>query len=240
MNKMFFLLFSALLLLFACKSAKKSGTDAASMLIGLETTACFGFCPVFTLEVQRDGFARYEGRRFVEKMGRDSFRLSAEELKTLTAKVLETNLWQYPDHVKTDVADAPFATLSTFDPKRNATKQVKGSIDRPKPLIKLEEWLKDLAGKHGCEVRRGVDPKAIPQKSRKEVIVQLQNEVNAGNWIHQYYDLRIKLERRLGAANLWLVAYDSAQISETDLMAMFRSSDGVLSVTPNEKVNDRN
>lgn len=235
MRYFLFLLFLASACL-ACKSTK-NGTQNMENLVFIKTSGCFGFCPVFQLTIQANGLSHYEGKQFVEKMGKDSFQLTREELAELKAKIKAVNLWQYPDHIKTDVADAPHATITVYEKQKSKT--VSGSIDRPKPILELEELLKDLATKHGCPVKHGIDPKQIPASTRKEMIVQLKEDLNAGNWIRQYYDLRIQLVRRVGEKNLWLVAYDSAQMKEADMLEMVKNADGVIAVTPNEKVQDR-
>lgn len=207
-------------------------------LVSLETGACFGFCPVFRLEVLNNGLVRYEGKKFVEKMGKDSFRLTEPELKQLKAKVKEVNLWQYPDMIKTDVMDAPFAILTAY--QEGTAKSVRGSIDRPTPLLELEGLLKDLAEVYGIQVKRGVNPNTAPEGSMKEVIVKLKPDVNAGNWINQFTEFKLRLVRRISTENTWLVAYDPKQIEEKTLIDLLKDMEGVIEVQTNKPVEERN
>ncbi len=218
-------------------SASKCRNDA-SPLAGLETSGCFGFCPVFKLEVLNNGLVRYEGIQFVEKMGKDSFRLTSDELKQLKTKVKEVNLWQYPDLIKTAVMDAPFATLTAYD--GDSIKNVRGSFDRPKPLRELEDLLTDRAEAHDFRVKQGVNPNEPPAATRKEVVVKLKPELNAGNWIAQFQEIRLRLLRRLGEENIWLVAYDPKEIDEKTLLDLLKDSDGVVEAQTNLPVKDRN
>ncbi len=212
----------------AGKCRKGTAGGDASSLIELRTGGCFGFCPMFHLTALNNGLVRYEGERFVEKTGKDSFQLTPAELKQLKAKVKEVNLWQYPDKINTDIADAPFATLVAYEGGRSKT--VTGSVDRPAPLLELEALLKDLAEAHGLQVKRGVNPKDPPAKTPKEVIVKLKPEINAGNWVAQFQEIKVRLVRRIGSENIWLVSYDSSQIEEKELIEYLKSTQGVLEV----------
>ena len=233
--KTIFLSLASLLLLGAGKCGK---TREARNLVAMESGACFGFCPVFKLTALSNGLVYFEGIRYTEKIGKDSFNLTADELKTLKIKVKEVNLWQYPDKGETHVADAPFVTLSAWEGEK--IKAVKGSIDRPAPLLELENLLKDLAEAHGVDVKRGVNPNEIPEASRRELIVRLRPELNAGNWIAKIPDIKIRLVRRLSEDNIWLVTYDGTQVEEQSLIDMLKKTDGVLEVQANKKVKERN
>jgi hypothetical protein len=227
----------ASLTLVAAGKCRKSAADT-SPLVGLETSGCFGYCPVFKLQFLNNGLVRYEGLHFVEKMGKDSFFLAKEELDQLKAKVKEVNLWQYPDLIKTDVVDAPFATLTAYDGDRS--KSVRGSFDRPKPLLELEDLIKDLAEAHDFRVKQGVNPNEPPAGTLKEVIVKLKPDVNAGNWITQFQEFKLRLVRRLGEENIWLVAYDPKQIDEQTLLESLKNVDGVVEAQTNMPVKERN
>lgn len=232
------LLLVSLSLISAQKCKKNTGGGDTSPLVEIHTGACFGYCPVFTLTVLNNGLVRYNGERFVEKIGKDSFNLTAEELKKLQVKVKEVNLWQYPDMIKTDVVDAPFVTLTAYQDGKS--KSVRGSFDRPAPLLELEGMLKDLAEAHGFEVKRGVNPNSIPETNRREVIVKLKPEVNAGNWIRQISEFKLQLVRRISTENTWRVAYDHKQIDEKAVIELLKNTDGVLDVQPNNKAEERN
>lgn len=231
--------FCLLLLLaahFSCKTGQKAAT-ARAPFIELKSGACFGFCPVFRLTVRNNGLVEYEGIRFAEKIGLDSFRLTKAELSGLRKKVQEVNLWQYPDRIETQVADAPFVTLTTF--RDTQPKSVTGSIDRPAPLLELENLLKDLSEKHGFQVTRGVNPNEVPAERRREVIVKLQPEINAGNWVRQFTGYRFILVRRISSENTWLVAYDAEELEEKAVLDLFKKSDGVIDAQANRKVEER-
>lgn len=230
-----FTFFLALASLLACKAGQGAGGSAP--LVELRTGGCFGYCPTIRLTVHQNGFTEYEGIHFAQKMGLDSFRLTKAEARELRKKVEQVNLWQYPDRIKSEVADAPFMTLTAF--KGAVSKSVVGSIDRPAPLLELEKQIKDLAEAHGYEVVRGVNPKEIPANRRREVLVKLQPEANAGNWIRQFSEFSFQLVRRVSQENLWIVAYDPEQVTEKAVIALFKGTPEVLEAQSNKPVQDR-
>jgi hypothetical protein len=52
----------------------------------LERTACYGFCPDYTVEVRGDGMAIYEGRNFVRVRGKHMGRIPKAAVDALFGK----------------------------------------------------------------------------------------------------------------------------------------------------------
>ncbi len=126
------------------------------LLVELQTGSCFGYCPVIRLSVYTSGRVEYEGKQFAEKQGKASFQLTRRELRRLRQQLKQTDLWRYPDRIASEVVDAPWSTLTAV--RRGQTKQVVGTIDRPKPLLDLENLLRTFAEERGYSTRRGVPP----------------------------------------------------------------------------------
>lgn len=129
---------------------------ADTKLVSLQTFPCRGFCPMYTLTAYNSGLLEYNGEKFVEKVGTATVTLTAKELEQLRSETAKVDLWQYPDDIKSQVMDAPYATLMVW--KDGKTKSVRGSIDRPKPVLELEKLMKNLAEAHGLKVIKGVNP----------------------------------------------------------------------------------
>lgn len=217
------------LLAFSCKSRKNAAYPSDhSPFAQLETGACFGYCPMYKLTAHNDGWVDYDGQRFVEKTGRDSFRLSDSELARLREKVKKTNLPQYPDNIETQVVDAPYATLTVFL-DGGKTKQVRGTVDRPAPLLELEALFKDLAEAHGLKVKQGIPPKAEEAPAATQLV---QLEVGGCRGFCPIYrltynrngDLEYEGKRfveKIGTFNVKLTGAELArlkeQVSKTDI-----------------------
>ena len=221
-----------LLVGWACgsnKTAQSSATDFA----GLETGGCFGWCPVYKLTFRTDGNVRYEGIRNVAKPGAAEVRLTKKETAQLQKAVKDANLAQYPDRIKSNIQDAAGATLVAYE--NGSSKRVFGTIDRPKPLIELQNLMATLVERHGISLQ-GVQP---PPPPKSELIVKLKPEVNAGNWLMQFQELKLRLVRRIATENIWLVAYDAQEIDEKGLIELFKAHDAVLEAQPNREVKER-
>ena len=233
-----YLLFLLMPLLAAQCPQKKNPSGAGHMPFAqLEMGPCFGFCPVYRLTFYNDGWLVYEGKRNVVKPGLDSVQVSPAELATLREKVISVNLWQYPDRIPTQVADAPYGVLTAW--KDGASKTVTGTIDRPAPLLELEKMMIDIATAHGYEVRQGVNPNRPPAKDRPELLVKFKPDANAGNVMGQITELDVRLVRRTGPDNIWVVSYDPAQIGAKDLIRLVKSLEGVEEAQENAKAEER-
>lgn len=199
-------------------------------LVNLELPGCRGYCPAYKLEFRNNGSVLYEGFRNMTKLGKDSIKLTASELQQVKTTLKTVNLWQYPEVIKSMVADAPMGTLTVFEGEKSHS--VSGSIDRPKPILELEELLKTVVEAHGLKVKKGVDPYAVPP-NQQELLVKFKPEVNPGNFLMQFEEIKLRIVRRVSAENQWIIGYNPDQISEKQIIEMFTGMDGVLEAKPN-------
>lgn len=231
MKYLIFLMISAALV-SAGKCGKKKSTADHSPLVQLDQYGCRGFCPTYQLVFHNDGKVQYDGIRNTVKMGRDSFQLTQKELETLKKELEKVNLWQYPEHIKSQVADAPNAKLTVFNGDK--MHEVTGSIDRPEPILNFEKMLKDLAEAHGLKVKEGVNPYA-PPPNQQEIRVKFKEDVNPGNFLMQFHDVRLRIVRRLSAENEWLLGYNPDQIKEQQVIELLKGTEGVMLAEPYKK-----
>lgn len=226
------LLIISLLSTLSCQSSAPTATDVPPRkpLIGFTQHGCRGFCPSYQLTIYQNGLVEYEGLRNVKLMGKTTIKLTAKELRRVQAAVKRTNVWKYPEQIESQVADAPTATLTGYrsDGRKH---DVTGSIDRPAPLLALENLIKDVVEAHGIALREGVDPNA-PTGQETYVSVLLRSGVNAGNWIGRFQELRLRLVRRLGEENRWVVSYDPKETTESAIIKMLSGMEDVLEVKP--------
>jgi len=236
--RVFTMLSLAFVAIFSCKSRKEMNvSNDNSPLIEMQMHGCRGYCPTYKLSFRNNGELVYEGLRNVEQAGVVKTGITPEELSQLRAEVTAVNLWQYPEQIESRVADAPSSTMTVFAAGKSHS--VSGSIDRPKPILDLENRMKDLAEMHGLRVKKGIDPNALPENS-PQVIVKLKDSINAGNWIAQFKDLKLRLVRRLSAENMWLIGYDPGQIGEKALLERLKTTEGVLEAQADKATKDRN
>jgi hypothetical protein len=55
--------------------------------ISYETTACFGYCPIYRVTVNADGGGLFEGRRFSAFQGQRRFRISPAQFRAFAARL---------------------------------------------------------------------------------------------------------------------------------------------------------
>jgi hypothetical protein len=231
--KLFLVLIGTISLLTSNKCSQNTGVvNTHTPLVQLQTLGCRGFCPTYKLCFYQDGMLEYEGIRNMLKMGMDTVKLSSAELKRLTNAVKEVNLFQYPERIESKVADAPSSTITVFD---GATAhEVTGSIDRPAPILTLEALLIDLAEAHGLKLREGVNP-YLPPTNQQEILVTFKPDVNPGNFMMQLEKVRLRIVRRTGVENQWIIGYNPDQIKEKQLIDLLKGMDGVLEAGPVKK-----
>ena len=219
MKTLLFFLGSIAMLAASKCSDKKSVAIDHSPLVKLEMYGCRGFCPTYNLLFHNDGVLAYEGLRNVVKMGVDSVKLTGIDLKHLREAVEAVNLWQYPERFESQIADAPNSLLVVY--KGEEKHEVRGSIDRPKPILEFETLLKDLAEKYGFKVKEGVNPyEASP--NQQEILVKFEPDVNPGNFMMQFQEIRLRIVRRVSAENLWIIGYNPDQITEKQLIDLMK------------------
>ena len=231
-----------------CKTAKAApvpptppvvidDATAKGPMVSMKTHGCRGFCPVFELAFDQNGTMTYTPERNTIVTEPKSIKITKKELETLRAMVKAFPAYKYPDKVESSIADASMVTMNFYSPK--GVKSITGTIDRPKQLLDIEDYMRTLAESYGINTRDGKNPNDIPEGQVGEVIVLLTKDINAGNWIRQYEHLQLKLVRRVSAENTWVVAYNTTQITGKGLVALFKRSPDVVECTQNEKVSDR-
>jgi hypothetical protein len=218
------------LLCTACKSGQNPPVRPAQpepMTFRLEAGGCRGYCPIYQIEFAPDGKATYFGERFVQTEGERAFHLTEAERQTLQRAIAAADIWQYPTVIETDIADAPPRTFIVSDGQRRHS--TTASADIPQPLAELMEVVQTLADAHQLNLRDGVHPNEI-RDTRDSIRVLLRDDLNAGNWLMQFTEIRLQLLRRTGAANEWLIAFDPAQITRKQIIDLMKDMEGVKGV----------
>ena len=72
-------------------------TTAATPVITLERTPCFGSCPIYKVEIFADGRIVYEGEDFVKRKGRAQDRISKAAVQQLVREFNRINYMKLED-----------------------------------------------------------------------------------------------------------------------------------------------
>ena len=145
-----------------------AGTTNAQDLpvITLRRTACFGTCPIYSLEIFEDGRLRYNGENFVGVVGRQEARILSAAVKSLIANFLSIDYFHLKD---------------VYETHRNPD----GTI----------EWITDLPTTY-TSLRIGSRTKSVkdyafsPEKLR-QLEVEIDRVANTHRWIHNNDDLKV-------------------------------------------------
>jgi hypothetical protein len=70
-------------------------------VITLRRTACYGTCPVYSLEIFEDGFIRYIGTEFVQFAGERRAVIPQEAVENLVASFLKADYFALDDNYET-------------------------------------------------------------------------------------------------------------------------------------------
>ncbi len=241
-----FAISSSLLLLFglfACNSAKKGtkepgqamATDA--LVIQMSKGACFGTCPVYTLEVFADGQVTYRGRNFTEKMGLYRRQLPETDLQNLIRDFREANLPQYDSLYLSGATDLQMTSISFY--QSDYSKSVKGDFERPAAVRELEKQLIAL-GESGDWVQEEahLPPGTIPN----QLIIELAEGANGERWAaRQDAKYGLQLIRRIAPnLNLWLFSFDDKKMAPERMLILMRQTQGVKKAEFNKNLQQRN
>ncbi len=110
-----------------------------SLFVYLERTPCYGQCPMYKFKIYNSGYALYEGKRFVEKLGSYETRVSMAVLDEIKAKVKEINYFGFKDQYPKTASD--FTSVKTaiiIDGKR---KEIMNGSGAPSALREFEKYL---------------------------------------------------------------------------------------------------
>ncbi|MCB9752116.1 MAG: hypothetical protein H6713_19295 [Myxococcales bacterium] len=114
---------------------------SAPLLVSLERTSCYGWCPVYRVAVYEDGVLEFEGEHFVLRSGLHVDRVTPAQLAALREITARARVAELADrYVRRDYTDMP--SIITVVRLGSGYKQVRhyfGDTSAPARLIQLEE-----------------------------------------------------------------------------------------------------
>jgi hypothetical protein len=121
-----------------------SAADESPLVVKWEREACYGWCPVYSVEVREDGRVSYAGRRNVRVVGKATKRLSARKMEELRRALADARLDAAAPHCcdcrdRTD-ADTVTITIRAGDAERRI-RDYHGCAATPAPIRDLENRL---------------------------------------------------------------------------------------------------
>jgi len=118
--------------------------DTSDIFITMKRTACYGPCPVYTLDINGDGSVSYNGDYYVSEKGPRSFTISEADVKAIVEKFYEVEYFTFDNIYTESITDLPTTTTSITI--NGATKEVTNHWEAPDKLIELENFIDQITG----------------------------------------------------------------------------------------------
>jgi hypothetical protein len=121
----------------------------SSARIRLERTACFGTCPIYTVEIRGDGTVIWNGARFVKAVGVRRYRISVAKVRQLVEQLRRANFYSaLESYVDRGITDMPSATITvTYGGVTKSVHDYAGTrVGMPQAIKDLEAAIDEAAG----------------------------------------------------------------------------------------------
>ena len=134
-----------------------------TLFVGLDRDICFGTCPAYKIEIDRDGAVRYTGRADVCEPGPISGRLSDDQMNKLRTAISTSGFAAIPEHCcDCPVSDTPTITLTVGDPPplktvvdsygcEGGTTPVEALADTIDRIVGIERWIGTKEERKNCQ-----------------------------------------------------------------------------------------
>jgi len=247
------ILLSLLVLVFiisACKTKKQNKTSneaattvvkedlvPANHLISMSKGACYGTCPVYTMNVHENGVVKFEGKQFCDKTGPHIAQLSSEQLAALKQEVGNINFETFLDKIESMIADLPGTEL-TFYRADASSKSIWWNMNGPEQLLNLSAILETYRGALDWKVNNDapLPEGAIPN----QFLIYLKEGVKGSDFAKQFSDYNFIPKRELlPEDNYWLFEFDLDKITSYEMYNLIHKTKKIQNVRFNTKVAER-
>lgn len=154
----------AAIILASCAPVE-APAEEAPVEITLQRTACYGFCPVYTVTISGDGQVRYEGRHFVNVVGPATATIPREDVERLLARFDEIGFDRLRGEYRGAMTDLPTTTITLVrDGRRKSVVDYGGtSVGMPRAVRDLQAEIDRVAGTAQWVLRDGQPVRDRPQ-----------------------------------------------------------------------------
>jgi hypothetical protein len=235
-------IFALLLTSMACNTLQIPPEEQARLdkWVVMEKGPCLPQCPEYQFTVFENGFSTYNGKAHAARSGLFFRYLTQEEMETIEEGFTGIPFQNFQDNYFSQIPDRPTVGITYFYPDGNV-KRVVGRENRPEEILELERKLSRIAdsGEWSPYERQGVYGKKPPSAKAalpREMIVQLRPEVNIDEWLEKYFDVSMKLVKKIAPkTQYFLVSFDPDSTPPPELLRDVRSDPEVIGAQFNEK-----
>lgn len=242
---------AALLLLtfFAsCDPAMLLGPQAAkadqyNLRASYHRSGCYGRCEIYGLKLYDNGLLVFTGERFTDRPGTWEKSIDRRRVTTLLDSFARADFENYPRNFKGMIADAATVEVNYYD-EAGTIYQTSFKDDAPKELRDLSDALHKLA--HLPNYRQVSDTIAsfrrqpVANKTREEIIVQLEPGVVAETWVIKYGKQNVAVKNRISPnGNYYVITSDPNIMPAEELLTFLRQDANVVSAQKNQQISPR-
>ena len=132
------LLFAGVAFAGCTSAANDPPNEEAS--VTLRRSVCFGACPAYTVTLQTDGSATFDGDRFVAVVGHRDYRVDSAAVRKLVTHFKAAHFFELKDEYRGNVTDLPTIrlTLTIGDRTKTVIDYAGEMAGMPKAVRKLE------------------------------------------------------------------------------------------------------
>lgn len=233
---------SLILACIGCDSKKAMVTE--DFKIAMKKGGCFGSCPVYTISIDQNGLATFNGERFTEKFGVHTLQLDQREFGDIANAFAKADLGQYKDFYESPIPDMPTITID-YD-NNGVAKSIRGKNERPEPVIALQNMLEDLANREDWTSMEPAE-EIVEEAEEEEVavvenefIIKFKNGTWLSKWVKSYNDFGLRVDKPLSDDKMtWLIRYDKSKMESDDFYQKLSSDQYVESVEYNKVTSNR-
>ena len=207
--------------------------------------ACFGQCPVYTLDLYDNGLLVYTGERFTDRQGTWQRTIDRRRAQSLLDSFQRAGFENFPRSFRSQSAGASVIDLAYTD-VNGRTYATSYTDYVPEELLELDRKLRALAEMEGYRFHADTLPASrspyyrngtgIPDKPA-QIIVQLAAGVNPDAWVVKYADQDARVVERVAPTSpYWVIEANAARMPTADLIEIMRADAEVLSAQVNNRV----
>lgn len=119
--------------------------------IRLERTACFGSCPIYSVDVYGDGRVVYKGEEYVDVTGEHAYRIPQQRVAALVESLRAKDIWSLRKRYRALITDQPsyLLTLDFGDRSQQLTDYAGRMVGMPKSVSDFEDEIDEVSGATG-------------------------------------------------------------------------------------------
>jgi len=117
--------------------------NSENIVITLDRTSCFGFCPDYSLTIYGNGTVLYDGHAFVATKGKKTASIPREDVQELVRKSIEIDYFHMRNSYTASISDLPTTTTSVT--LGHNSKKVIDYYGAPENLKQFENMIDDVA-----------------------------------------------------------------------------------------------